>query len=127
MADALEHVFDARLIKRLAGDVAKAHRGFPRARFIAEATRGLDDLELMDRGRHIAAALRRALPDDFERVADILIASLGPVMEQTEGSGMAPFYYLPHVMLVAEHGLEHFDAAMRVQYEVTQRFRAELA
>ena len=38
---------------------------------------------------------------------------------------MAPFFYLPHTMFVAEHGLEHFDVSMRAQYELTKRFSAE--
>jgi len=127
MADALKHFFDEALIARLAAAMTAAHRSFPRARFAAEATRGLDDLELMDRARHIAAALRRALPADYERAAAILIASLGPVLEQTEGNGMSAFFYLPHVILVAEHGLEHFETSMRAQYELTQRFSAEFS
>jgi 3-methyladenine DNA glycosylase AlkC len=38
---------------------------------------------------------------------------------------MAPFFYLPHVLFVAERGLDHFDLSMRAQYELTKRFSAE--
>lgn len=38
---------------------------------------------------------------------------------------MAPFFYLPHTMFVAEHGLDRFDVSMRAQYELTKRFSAE--
>jgi 3-methyladenine DNA glycosylase AlkC len=38
---------------------------------------------------------------------------------------MAPFFYLPHLLFVAQHGLEHFDISMRAQYELTKRFSAE--
>jgi 3-methyladenine DNA glycosylase AlkC len=38
---------------------------------------------------------------------------------------MAPFFYLPHVLFVAAHGLGHFDVSMRAQYELTKRFSAE--
>jgi 3-methyladenine DNA glycosylase AlkC len=38
---------------------------------------------------------------------------------------MAPFFYLPHTLFVAEHGLEHFDLSMQAQYELTKRFSAE--
>lgn len=38
---------------------------------------------------------------------------------------MAPFFYLPHMMFVAERGLDHFDLSMRAQYELTKRFSAE--
>ena len=43
----------------------------------------------------------------------------------TIGVGMAPFFYLPHTLFVAERGLEHFDLSMRAQYELTKRFSAE--
>ena len=38
---------------------------------------------------------------------------------------MAPFFYLPHTLFVAERGLDHFDLSMRAQYELTKRFSAE--
>jgi 3-methyladenine DNA glycosylase AlkC len=38
---------------------------------------------------------------------------------------MAPFFYLPHTIFVAERGLEHFDLSMKAQYELTKRFSAE--
>ena len=40
---------------------------------------------------------------------------------------MGPFLYLPHVMFVARHGLDHFEESMRAQYELTQRFSAEFS
>jgi len=39
--------------------------------------------------------------------------------------GMAPFFYLPHTLYVAEHGLDHFELSMDAQYELTKRFSAE--
>lgn len=38
---------------------------------------------------------------------------------------MAPFFYLPHTLYVATHGLEHFDLSLDAQYELTQRFTCE--
>jgi 3-methyladenine DNA glycosylase AlkC len=40
---------------------------------------------------------------------------------------MAPFKYLPHTMLTASDGLQHFEASMKLQYEITQRFTAEFS
>ena len=39
------------------------------------------------------------------------------------GRGDGPFFYLSHVIFVAERGLEHFELSMRAQYELTKRFR----
>jgi 3-methyladenine DNA glycosylase AlkC len=67
------------------------------------------------------------LPKDYPKAIDILLRSLGPEHASDEllGVGMAPFFYLPHTLFVAEHGLEHFDLSMRAQYELTKRFSAE--
>ncbi|HZL93343.1 MAG TPA: hypothetical protein VFB99_06850 [Vicinamibacterales bacterium] len=87
----------------------------------------MDELELLDRGKHIAAALGEHLPPAYPAAIDVLLRSLGPAHETDElvGVGMAPFFYLPHVLFVAERGLEHFELSLRAQYELTQRFSAE--
>jgi 3-methyladenine DNA glycosylase AlkC len=58
---------------------------------------------------------------------DAILRSLGPehATDELVGVGMAPFYYLPHTLFVAEHGLDHFELSMRAQYELTKRFSAE--
>ncbi len=100
---------------------------FRRAVFVRDALKGYEQLDLMPRGWQIARTLRRYLPDDYEKAVDILIASLDCPLEQTQDNGMAPFLYMPHVFLVAEFGLDHFEASMRAQYELTQRFTAEFS
>ena len=57
----------------------------------------------------------------------MLIRSLGPehATDELLGLGMAPFFYMPHVIFVAERGLDHFDLSMRAQHELTRRFSAE--
>ncbi|WNG48197.1 DNA alkylation repair protein [Archangium minus] len=125
MAESLKTFFDPILVRRIATQLRAVHSEFPERRFVAEASEGLDALELMDRARHIMRAMHRALPKDFEHAARILQDSLGPTMERTEGHGMSVFLYLPHVLYVAEHGLAHFEPAMRLQHALTQRFTAE--
>ncbi len=48
-------------------------------------------------------------------------------MPATSSSAWAwrPFFYLPHTIFVAEHGLDHFELSMKAQYELTKRFSAE--
>jgi 3-methyladenine DNA glycosylase AlkC len=103
------------------------HPGFPVRAFTNDACRGLDALELLDRGRHIADALSTHLPPTYPEALEILLRSLGPehATDELIGVGMAPFFYLPHTLFVAERGLEHFDLSMRAQYELTKRFSAE--
>ena len=127
MADALKTFFSDALVRRLAADVARVHPKFPVDPFVADACAGLDRLELLDRGRHIARALAAHLPQSYSEAIEVLLRSLGPehASDELVGAGMAPFFYLPHVLFVAERGLEHFDVSMRAQYELTKRFSAE--
>src|SRR5689334_19787712 len=125
MAEALKHFFDRSLITTLAGSLAAVFPALDRRRFVADACRGLDELELLARGAHIAEAMRRHLPQDYPTAARLLVASLGPELQPGAALGMAPFRYLPHVCFVARHGLEHFEPSMQLQLELTKRFSAE--
>jgi 3-methyladenine DNA glycosylase AlkC len=127
LAEPLKNHFDAAVVRRIGAMLRAAHPAFPERRFVADASQGLGGLELVDRARHVAAALRRALPSDFEEAARIIVASLGPPLDRTEGFGMSVFLYLPHVIFVAENGLEHFEAAMSAQHALTRRFSAEFS
>jgi 3-methyladenine DNA glycosylase AlkC len=93
--------------------------------FVRKATAGLQDLELLDRGRHIARALRAALPSDGAQALDTLVSSLGPELESHEQFGMTPFRYLPHVFLISELGPDHLEQGLRACHEITRRFTAE--
>jgi len=44
--------------------------------------------------------------------AAILTRSLGAPHAGSDSFGMQPFKYLPHTIYVAEHGLDHFEAAL---------------
>src|SRR5687767_10047197 len=127
MADALKAFFSPDLVRRLASDIARVHPPFPARAFVTAACAGLEALELLDRGRHIARTLARHLPPDYPSAVDVLVRSLGPehATDERLGAGLAPFFYLPHTVIVAEHGLEHFDLSMQAQYELTKRFSAE--
>ena len=89
----------------------------------------MDELELLDRGKQIAVALGEHLPPSYPDAIEVLLRSLGPehATDELVGVGMAPFFYLPHVLFVAERGLDHFELSMRAQYELTKRFSAEFS
>jgi 3-methyladenine DNA glycosylase AlkC len=127
MGEPLKTFFSRALVRRLAGDIARVHPDFPSRAFTNDACRGLDDLELLARGRHIAGALGRHLPPEYPRAIEVLLRSLGPehATDELIGVGMAPFFYLPHTLFVSERGLDYFDLSMRAQYELTKRFSAE--
>ncbi|MFZ5476176.1 MAG: DNA alkylation repair protein [Myxococcota bacterium] len=93
--------------------------------FVADALAGLDALELTPRGRHVAAAMARHLPRDFVAAAAIVERALGPV--EPGVPGLSSFRFLPVSFWVAEAGLADFEAAMRLQHALTQRFTAEFS
>ena len=125
MAEPLKNYFGPEVAARIAGMIEKVDGAFPAKAFLTDALDGYEALELTPRARQIGRALGRHLPQGYERAVEILIASLGPRLEVAELTGIDVFVYLPHVYFVAEFGVEHFEASMRAQYELTQRFTAE--
>lgn len=107
--------------------ISRTFHAFDQDAFVSDALDGYEALDLMARGWKIAHALHRHLPGDYEAAVAILIDSIGPKLDETGDFGMAPFLYLPHVCFVAAYGLDHFEASMRAQYELTQRFSAEFS
>jgi len=132
---ALSTLLDREAVDCLAHNLALAHGAFDAQGFRTMALRGIEPLGILDRGKHLAAALRAHLPQRYEAAVDILLASLTPPNIQTEGLGLAVFFYLPHVSYVATYGLDAahnagadpFEASMRAQYELTRRFSAEFS
>ena len=125
MAEPLKLFFAKPMVERLARSLVAALPSFDGPAFIKEACRGLDALELMPRGRHIMLAMAKHLPERAEDAIDVLVRSLATPNEK-QGS-MTSFFYLPHTMYVAEHGLGCFDASMNAQHALTQRFTAEFS
>jgi 3-methyladenine DNA glycosylase AlkC len=126
MAEPLKNFFDARLIAAIAAEIGSVYPALNQKRFVADGLDGLEALALLARGEHLAQVLHRHLPDDYERAVRVLVDSLPAAPAPSDGApAMAPFRYLPHVCFVARFGLDHFEASMQAQYELTQRFTAE--
>lgn len=127
MAEPLKNQYGPEIPRRIAEMIAPHHAPFSADRFVDEVLEEYEELDLTPRARRIASVLHRHLPDDYEEAVGLLIASMGPKLDTTENFGMAVFLYLPHVMYIAAYGLDHFEASMQAQYEVTQRFSAEFS
>jgi len=132
MAGKLKDFFDRRIVRSIARELRAAHPDFDERGFVAACLAGLGDLELLPRGWHIAEAMQRHLPQPFARAAQVLLASLERREAQAQPESQAgpladSFRYLPHVLFVQKYGLREFEASMRLQYELTQRFTAEFS
>ena len=123
----LKDLIDRRLVNLIGESLESAAPDFDRKKFQSRATRTLKSLELKERAQHIAHAMAEQLPSDFDELAPLLIKSLGPPLETTEGNGLSPFFYLPHTQLVATYGVSSFESGMQANYELTQRFTAEFS
>lgn len=121
----LKDLMDRPLIRLIGESLASVMPGFDSRRFQTRAAKGLAGLELTERAKQIAQAMAEQLPSDFAELAPRLIASFGPPLRATAGNGLAPFFYLPHSQLIAIHGVSDFEAGMRANHELTQRFTAE--
>jgi 3-methyladenine DNA glycosylase AlkC len=123
----LKDLMDRRLVVLIGETLANAVAGFDARRFQTRATRGLDGLELKERALSIAHAMAEQLPADFDALAPLLVATLGPPLRQTAGNGLAPFFYFPHAQLIAHYGVANFASGMAANYELTKRFTAEFS
>jgi 3-methyladenine DNA glycosylase AlkC len=131
----LKALLDREAVDCLAHNVKLVHPRFDADAFRRTALAGLAPLSILQRGHHLARALRTHLPGRYESAVEILLASLTPPHAATEDLGLAVFFYLPHVSFVATYGLDAahnggrdpFEVSMRAQYELTRRFSAEFS
>lgn len=117
MADFKDEISPA-VVARLADAFVAVRPDFPRDTFVAAAVDGLDRLELMARVRHVAAALRAALPADVDDAARVVAA----VADDARLDGWAG---LPVGFAVADAGADHPDVALPVLALLTRRFSSE--
>lgn len=121
----LKDFFDQALVEAIAQSFVSAYPPFDQAGFVAQSVNGLNQLELIQRGAHIATAMRAHLPTDYRSAIDILLNAL--IFSAPTPSSMSSFRYLPHTIFVATYGLDDFTSSMRAQKVLTQHFTAEFS
>lgn len=131
----LADLLDREAVACLAHNISLVHRKFDVQAFQSSALAGLEPLAILQRGEHLAHALRRNLPDCYADAVRVVVQSLTPPLTRTNELGLGVFFYLPHVCFVAAYGLdpEHndgrdpFETSMAAQYELTRRFSSEFS
>lgn len=123
----LKAILGKDLIRLIGASFAHVHPRFDRHAFERSALDGLETLELTPRARQIGRAIAEQLPRPFADACPILLASFGSELVQTEGNGLATFFYLPHGHAIVECGLDDFEHGMRANYELTKRATAEFS
>lgn len=125
MAEPLKNFFDANVIRAIGNQLAVGHPTLHVPGFTKRCTKGLEELELIARGWHIAEVMRELLPSDFPSAAKVLVSGLDAPLVSDTGNGMAPFRYLPHMFYVAKYGIEHLEESLATLHVLTQHFTAE--
>lgn len=131
----LATLLDRDAVECLAHNIALVHGRFDVEAFRSTAMNGLQPLAILQRGQHLAKALREHLPGRYHDAVEVLLRSLTPPLTRTDDLGLGVFFYLPHVSFVATYGLDAahnggddpFEVSMRAQYEITRRFSAEFS
>lgn len=131
----LKLLIDESAIECLALNIFYDYRQFKVDDFCKTAQQGLQSLSLMERGRHVAMALRTYLPTNYSKAVTILMNSLTPEGAYSEEFGLAGFFYLPHGFFISEFGLDKshndgedpFEVSMDAMFKLTKRFTAEFA
>ena len=134
MATDLKHMLSLDAAYQLGEQLAAAGASVHRGRWQAAMGADFEALGLMHRGRRLAQVMATFLSPDFAQNAPLLVRAMGRPMgldKQGEptASGDVPssFFYLPHSMYIASHGLNHLPEAMHAQHALTQRFTAEFS
>jgi 3-methyladenine DNA glycosylase AlkC len=127
MAEPLVNQYGPDVPRAIARMVAAVHPRFDTEAFLDDVLAAYEALALMPRGRHIAQALQRHLPQDYADALGILLASAEQPHGRDPGLSLAAFLYLPHTVFVSDFGLQHFELSMRAQHRLTQKFTAEFS
>ncbi|MBL8325220.1 MAG: DNA alkylation repair protein [Rubrivivax sp.] len=134
MAEPFKNLINAALVRQAAAHLRRCHPAFDATAFTAEATRGLEALEMKQRAMHIATALERTLPADFDVAARVLEAALAPAAHsedlaqmRTTDAGLAGWFLWPVGEFVVRRGMAHPRRSFEVLHALTMRFSAEFA
>lgn len=126
MAEALKNHVGPQAVRELGDCLLSAYPTFNHTRFIRDAMRGLEALELKARVAHVARALEPCLPAKFPQAAAVIKKAMAPGSEHAAAMSSV-FHFWPLCDYVQSRGLEHFDEAMAVMRVLTSRFSCEFA
>lgn len=133
MAEPFKNLIHRGLIEHIAEHFSRhAGQEWDKARFIQIACDQLDQRELKDRCMQIVSAMEQTFPDDFERSAAIIEASLHPENEGTEfkdsevnDDGIQGWAIMAVQEFVGRNGLQHLDRSLELLKEMTKRLTSE--
>ena len=135
MAEPLKNLISPEVVAQIAHHLQRHSTSFDRQAFEAQASAGLDSLELKARVMRVAHALVDLLPSDIAQALKLLQASLGPPGKgdelaslRTTDAGLAGWAVWPLTEAVALLALpDHPAQGLAALHAMTQRLTAEFA
>ncbi len=115
----LKDILGRQALRTIADAGKGASPRFDSGAFLAAASDGLDALSIMERVRHIADALKIALPDDYAAALAIVRAMARGLTHGFQAVAVTEF--------VARHGLGDFDRSIDALADLTRFGTAEFA
>jgi 3-methyladenine DNA glycosylase AlkC len=132
MAEPFKNNINPDLIRQVASVLKNNYGAFDEKAFIQDTTEGLEPLELKARCLHIVEALEQHLPDDFEKAAYVLEASLIPESpdrpfdsDQDLQDGLKGWIIMALQEYVGRNGTGHFDVSLHLLKAMTIRLTSE--
>ncbi|MGL1934152.1 MAG: hypothetical protein OCD01_04000 [Fibrobacterales bacterium] len=123
----LKLLLDQEAIAQLAENFQMVYSEFDTAGFVKHAMENITPLGIKERGVHISKVMKEYLPNKYSDAINVILKSLTPPLDKTEGNGLAGMFYMPHCSFIAQYGLDNFDISMHAQYELTKRFTCEFS
>jgi 3-methyladenine DNA glycosylase AlkC len=114
-------------VRRIASALENSGGGFSAEAFSKEALEGMEFLELKERVQHLIGVMRRYLPEDFEKTADILMAVKDHWDYGDPDDNLRGFAAWPIIDYIGEHGLDHPEKSLEAMKHLTSLFSAEFA
>lgn len=131
MAEPFKNLLNRNVIEGMASHFSKNSSNFDKKSFIYDATKDLDSLELKARTERITDTMIKYFPADFEKAGEIMLASLGPPLEDdvsagaVDDKGISGWAITALTRYVGLHGHEYFDLSMELFREMTTRLTSE--
>lgn len=132
---ALKNILGKEAVKQMAVNIQSVYSSFDSIGFADSVMDGIEELSLTERSKRISNTLRNFLPQVYAEAVAVLLKTLTPALEKTEGNGLAPLYYMPYCNYIATYGVDDqfnnginpFEVSMDAQYELTKRFTCEFS
>lgn len=125
MAEPFKNLINPETIRQVA-EWMEAAGPFETGSFCKAAEKGLDDLELKDRVRHLSTCLRETVGSDYLAALEQILKALPKPLEGTDEvtGGIAIW---PLCDFIERYGLSHPKQSVAAMREITKRFSCEFA